>query len=109
MNWLYLFLAIVAEVIATLALRGAEGFTKLVPSLIAIVGYAVAFYLLSLTMKTIPVGISYAIWSGVGIVLVSVLALWIFNQTLDKPAVLGMAMILGGVLIINLFSKSITH
>lgn len=109
MNWLYLFLAIIAEVIATLALRGAEGFTKLIPSVIAIVGYAVAFYLLALTMKTIPVGISYAIWSGVGIVLVSILALWLFNQTLDKPAVIGMAMILGGVLVINLFSKSIVH
>lgn len=109
MHWLYLLLAIVAEIVATLALKSTEGFTRLWPSLVSIVGYAVAFYLLSLTMKTIPIGISYAIWSGVGIVLVSLLAFWLFKQALDLPAIVGMALIIGGVLIINLFSKTVGH
>lgn len=109
MHWLYLLLAIVAEIVATLALKSTEGFTRLCPSLVSIVGYAVAFYLLSLTMKTIPIGISYAIWSGVGIVLVSLLAFWLFKQALDLPAIIGMALIIGGVLIINLFSKTVGH
>ncbi len=109
MHWLYLLLAIVAEIVATLALKSTEGFTRLWPSLVSIVGYAVAFYLLSLTMKTIPIGISYAIWSGVGIVLVSLLAFWLFKQALDLPAIIGMALIIGGVLIINLFSKTVGH
>ena len=109
MHWLYLLLAIVAEIVATLALKSTEGFTRLWPSLVSIVGYAVAVYLLSLTMKTIPIGISYAIWSGVGIVLVSLLAFWLFKQALDLPAIIGMALIIGGVLIINLFSKTVGH
>jgi small multidrug resistance pump len=107
--YLYLAVAIAAEVIATSALRAAEGFTVLLPSAIAIVGYVVAFYFLSLTLKTMPVGVAYAIWSGVGIVVVSVVALVLYKQVLDPPALLGMGMIMAGVLVINLFSKTTGH
>lgn len=109
MSYLYLFVAIVAEVVATSALKSAEGFTKLVPSAIVAVGYAIAFFCLSLTLRDIPVGIAYAIWSGVGIVLVTGFA-WAFHgQTLDLPAILGLALIIVGVVVINLFSKSVAH
>jgi len=104
--YLYLSVAIVAEVIATSALRAAAGFTVLLPSAISIVGYVVAFYFLSLTLKSMPVGVAYAIWSGVGIVLVSLVALVIYKQVLDLPALLGMGLIMAGVIVINLFSKS---
>lgn len=107
--YLYLAIAITAEVIATSALRAAEGFTVLVPSAIAIVGYVVAFYFLSLTLKTMPVGVAYAIWSGVGIVVVSIVALVLYKQVLDLPALLGMGLIMAGVLVINLFSKTAGH
>ncbi len=107
--YLYLGIAIVAEVIATSALRAAEGFTVLLPSIIAVIGYIVAFYFLSLTLKTMPVGVAYAIWSGVGIVLVSVVALVLYKQVLDLPALLGMGLIMAGVLVINLFSKTAGH
>lgn len=105
MSYLYLSIAIVCEVIATTALKAADGFTRPVPSLIVVVGYAVAFYCLSLTLRTLPVGIAYAIWSGVGIALISVAGLWLYNQRLDLPALLGMGLILAGVLVINLFSQ----
>lgn len=107
--YLYLAVAIAAEVIATSALRAAQGFTVLVPSAIAIVGYVVAFYFLSLTLKTMPVGVAYAIWSGVGIVVVSIVAMVLYKQVLDLPALLGMGMIMAGVLVINLFSKTTGH
>ena len=107
--YLYLSVAIAAEVIATSALRAAEGFTVLWPSLIAVVGYVVAFYFLSLTLKTMPVGVAYAIWSGVGIVVVSIVALVLYKQVLDLPALLGMGLIMAGVVVINLFSKSAGH
>lgn len=107
--YLYLAVAITAEVIATSALRAAEGFTVLVPSAIAIVGYVVAFYFLSLTLKTMPVGVAYAIWSGVGIVVVSIVALVLYKQVLDLPALLGMGLIMAGVVVINLFSKTAGH
>ena len=107
--YLYLSVAIAAEVIATSALRAAEGFTVLWPSLIAVVGYVVAFYFLSLTLKTMPVGVAYAIWSGVGIVLVSLVALVLYKQVLDLPALLGMGLIMAGVVVINLFSKTAGH
>ncbi len=105
----YLMVAIVAEVIATSALKAANGFTVLVPSVITIAGYVVAFYFLSLTLKTIPVGIAYAIWSGLGIIAVSVIALVLYKQTLDLPAMIGIGLILAGVLVINLFSRSSAH
>jgi small multidrug resistance pump len=107
--YLYLAVAITAEVIATSALRAAEGFTVLVPSAIAVVGYVVAFYFLSLTLKTMPVGVAYAIWSGVGIVVVSIVALVLYKQVLDLPALLGMGLIMAGVVVINLFSKTAGH
>jgi small multidrug resistance pump len=109
MIYVYLTLAIIAEVIATSALARTNGFTVLWPSLIAMLGYGVAFFLLALVTRTMPVGIVYAVWSGAGIVLVA-LAGWLFlGQKLDLPAVIGLTMIIAGVLIINLISKSAGH
>lgn len=104
-----LAIAIVAEVIATSALRAANGFSNWLPSLVVVVGYAVAFYFLSLTLKAIPVGIAYAIWSGAGIVLISIVGWVIYRQALDLPALLGIGLIVAGVLVINLFSQSSAH
>jgi small multidrug resistance pump len=109
MNYVYLFAAIVSEVIATSALKAAEGFSRFWPSVIVIVGYGLAFYCLSLTMRTIPIGVAYAIWSGVGIVLIALVGLLFYRQSLDAPALIGMALILAGVLIINVFSKTAGH
>jgi small multidrug resistance pump len=108
-HWFYLSLAIVAEVIATSSLKATENFSRLWPSVLVIVGYALAFYLLTLTLKTIPVGVAYAIWSGVGIVLVAIFSWLYYQQTLDLPAIIGMALIIAGVIVMNLFSKSIVH
>jgi small multidrug resistance pump len=107
--YLLLGIAIVAEVIATSAMRAADGFTRLLPSIVVVIGYAVAFLCLSLTLKSIPVGIVYAIWSGLGIVLISVVAYFLYGQSLDLPAIIGMALILVGVVVLNLFSKSTVH
>lgn len=109
MKFLYLFIAIIAEVFATSALKASEQFSKPIPSIIVVVGYLVAFYFLSLTLKTIPVGIAYALWSGVGIVLVSGAAYFLYKQTLDLPAMLGIGLIILGVIVINVFSKSAAH
>lgn len=109
MHWIYLAIAIVAEVIGTSALKASDGFTKLYPSLVVIVGYGVSFYCLSLTLRTIPIGIAYAIWSGVGIVLISLIGWLAFNQKLDLPALLGISLIAAGVAVLNLFSKSAGH
>jgi small multidrug resistance pump len=109
MKWVFLSIAIIAEVIGTSALKSAEGFTKLVPSIIVILGYGIAFYFLSLTLKTIPVGIAYAIWSGVGIILISIIGYFFYKQTLDLPAIIGILLIMAGVIVINLFSKSVSH
>ncbi|WP_230531220.1 DMT family transporter [Microvirga roseola] len=109
MPYAYLFAAIICEVVATSALKAADGFSRLWPSLVVIVGYSLAFYFLSLTLRTIPVGIAYALWSGIGIVLIA-LAGWLFyRQSLDIPAIIGMALILAGVLVINLFSRTTGH
>ncbi|GKT21607.1 SMR family transporter [Acidovorax sp. SUPP3334] len=108
-SYLILGLAIAMEVGGTTALKASDGFTRLVPSLITGVAYAASFYALSLVLKTIPVGVAYAIWSGVGIVLISVVGWVVFNQRLDLPAMLGMALIIAGVLVVNLFSKSAGH
>ncbi|NCT99055.1 MAG: QacE family quaternary ammonium compound efflux SMR transporter [Comamonadaceae bacterium] len=107
--YLYLGIAIVAEVAAPTALKSSAGFSRLWPSVAVVVGYAVAFYFLALTLKTLPTGIAYAIWSGVGIVLISLLGWLVHRQTLDLPALLGMGLIMAGVLVINLFSKSAAH
>lgn len=109
MEYLYLSLAIIAEVIATSTLKATEGFTRLWPSVVVVLGYMASFWWLSLTLKTLPVGIVYAIWSGVGIVLVAAAAWVFYRQQLDLPALFGIGLILLGVLVINVFSKSVQH
>ncbi|UJW87036.1 SMR family transporter [Devosia sp. SL43] len=106
---IYLGIAIVGEVIATSFLRASAGFTQLIPTLVVIVGYGFTFYFFSLALQTIPVGIGYAIWSGTGIVLISIIAYFAHGQTLDLPAMIGIGLILAGVLVINLFSQSSAH
>ena len=91
-----------AEVVGTTALKASEGFTRLGPSAIVVLGYALAFYLLSLTLRSIPVGVAYAIWSGLGTVLIALAGWWLFGQRLDSPALIGMALIVAGVLVMNL-------
>ncbi|MBS1023507.1 EamA family transporter [Gluconobacter cerinus] len=109
MSYLYLGIAIFAEIIATSLLKASEGFTRFVPTVILGVGYLGAFYCLSMALKEIPTGIAYAIWSGVGIVLVALIA-WIFQgQRLDLPAMIGMGLIIAGVLVMNLFSTTAGH
>jgi len=103
MPWIYLAVAIVCEVVATSALKASDGFTRLTPSVIVVLGYVVSFYCLSLTLRTIAVGIVYAIWSGVGIVLISTIGWLLFGQTLSWAAMLGMAFITLGVIILNVF------
>lgn len=105
MNYCYLALAILSEVIATSLLKKTAGFTILSPSLIVIGGYALAFYFLSLTVDTIPVGVAYAIWSGVGIVIISLVGMVLYKQFLDLPTILGIGLIISGVAILNIFSK----
>lgn len=109
MQWLFLCAAIVAEVTATSALKAAEGFTRLGPSLIVITGYAIAFYFLSLTLRSIPVGVVYAIWSGAGIALIALIGWIFFRQALDIPALTGIGLIIAGVVVLNVFSKSVIH
>jgi small multidrug resistance pump len=106
MKYVYLLIAIVSEVVATSSLKASESFTKLVPSIFVVVGYALAFYFLSLTVKVMPVGITYAIWSGIGIVLVTIAGIFLYKQIPDWPAILGMVLIMAGVLVINIFSKT---
>lgn len=108
-QWLYLGIAIVAEVIATSTMKATEGFTRTWPSLVVGIGYLVAFYFLSLTLRTLPVGIAYAVWSGVGIALVSLIAWLVYGQTLDGPAIAGLLLIVAGVVVLNGFSKSVAH
>jgi small multidrug resistance pump len=109
MNYAYLLAAIILEVIATSALKASEGFSRLWPSLIVVVGYGLAFYFLSLTLRTIPVGIAYALWSGIGIVLIAAVGWVVYRHPLDAAALIGMGLILAGILIINLFSKTPGH
>ena len=109
MPYLYLLVAIVAEVIATSALKASEGFTRVGPVALVVVGYGLAFHMLSLTLRSIPVGIAYAMWSGLGIVLISIASRVLFGQKLDAPAMVGMALIIAGVLVMNLWSKSSAH
>lgn len=109
MTYFYLAIAIFAEVIATSALKASSGFTKLVPSAIVIIGYGVAFYCLSIVLRTMAVGVAYAIWSGLGVVLIAVVGLVLFQQKLDLAAIFGMFLIVSGVVVINMFSKSAGH
>ena len=107
MAYLYLAIAIVAEVIATSALKASAEFTKLLPSLIVVIGYGIAFYFMTLVLRTIPIGITYAVWSGVGIVLVAILGIFLYKQIPDIPAIIGMGLIISGVVVIHLFSKTV--
>lgn len=107
--WLVLSIAIVAEVIATLALKASDGFTRWLPSLIVVIGYAIAFYGMSISLKSIPVGIAYAVWAGVGIVLVSVFSWLFYQQTLTGVQWLGIVFIVSGVMVLNISSTSQIH
>lgn len=107
--YIYLAIAITAEVIGTTALKAVDGFSKPLPLALVIIGYGTAFWMLSLVMKSIPVGVTYAIWSGLGIVMISIAALVLYDQKLDLPALLGMGLIIAGVLVIQLFSSSTGH
>jgi small multidrug resistance pump len=109
MKWVFLFSAIVFEVIGTSALKYSNGFRNVVPSIIAVIAYGLCFFFLSQTLKSIPVGIAYAVWSGVGIFLISIIGVFIFKQQLDFPAIIGLSLIISGVVVINIFSKSIPH
>ncbi len=109
LHYIYLFVAVVAETIGTTALQASQQFTRLIPSLIVLFAYGFSFYMLGQTLKIMPVGIVYAIWSGLGIVLIAVIGYFVFGQRLDLPAVLGMGMILAGILIIHLFSRTSGH
>lgn len=107
MGYLYLALAIIAEVIGTTALQVSNGFTRPGPAIVVILGYGLAFYFLSLVLRFIPMGVTYAIWAGVGIVLIGLVGAFFFNQMPDIPAMIGMGLIVAGVLVINLFSKTV--
>lgn len=109
MAYFYLALAIIAEVIATSSLKASAEFTKLFPSLIVVTGYGIAFYLLTLVLRSIPIGITYAIWSGVGIILVAVVGAIFYKQIPDLPAMIDMALIVSGVIIVHMFSKTAAH
>ncbi len=109
MKWVYLIIAVIGEVVATSALKSSLGFTKLGPSALVVAGYGVAFYFLSLTLDVIPVGISYALWSGIGIVFISSIGWILFGQRLDLPAIVGIGLIVAGVAVINLLSESTPH
>lgn len=106
-HWIYLSFAIIAEVIGTSFLKSAEGFTRLLPSVAVVVSYVIAFFFLGLALKTLPVGIAYAIWAGVGVALIALIGYAVFGQPLDAPAVVGMALIVAGVVVINVFSQTV--
>jgi small multidrug resistance pump len=109
MPWIFLGIAIVSEVVGTSALKAAEGFTRLMPSIIVVIGYGASFYFLSLTLKTIPMGLAYAVWSGVGLVLISVAGYVLYRQVLSLPQIAGMMLIGAGVILISYFSRSTAH
>jgi len=109
MGYLYLALAIIAEVVGTTALQASDSFTKIGPSIVVVIGYGLAFYLLSLVLRFLPVGIAYAIWAGLGIVLIGIAGAVVFKQIPDIPAMIGMGLIVAGVAVINLFSNTATH
>ncbi|MHB1513467.1 MAG: DMT family transporter [Acidiferrobacter sp.] len=106
MPWLYLAIAIISEVVATSALKAADGFTQWLPSTLVIVGYGSAFYFLSLTLRTIPVGVAYAVWSGTGVALISLIGWVVYRQSLNLAALGGIALIVAGVVVLNIFTKT---
>ena len=105
-KWVYLTLAIFSEVMATASLKSTEGFSKLWPSVIVLVGYSAAFYFLSLTLDTIPIGVAYAIWSGVGVAAITLVSIFVFNQKIDAAGFVGIGLIVAGVIILRLYSES---
>jgi len=107
--WLALGIAIVSEVAGTSALKASDGFTRWAPSLVVVVGYASAFYFMSLSLEVIPVAVTYAVWSGVGIALITLVAWLLYGQALDRGALAGIALIVAGVVVLNLFSKTVAH
>lgn len=107
--WITLGIAIVAEVVGTTALKASDGFTRLWPSAVVVLGYAISFYCLSLVLRSIPVGVTYAVWSGLGIVLISLVAYQVYGQRIDLAGLIGMGLIIAGVLVLNLFSRSAPH
>lgn len=107
--WITLGIAIVAEVVGTTALKASDGFTRLWPSAVVVLGYAISFYCLSLVLRSIPVGVTYAVWSGLGIVLISLVAYLVYGQRIDLAGLIGMSLIIAGVLVLNLFSRSAPH
>ncbi|MFK7881315.1 SMR family transporter [Roseobacter sp.] len=109
MHYIYLFLAILAETIGTTALQASQQFSKFWPSVLVVVAYGISFYLLALALKFMPVGIVYAIWSGLGIVFIAIIGFLVFGQRLDLPAVMGLSLIIVGIVIIHVFSKSAVH
>ena len=109
MHYIYLFLAVLAETIGTTSLQASQQFTRVVPSILVVLAYGSAFYFMSLTLAVMPVGVVYAIWSGLGILFIAVIGFVVFGQRLDGPAILGLAFIITGILILQLFSKTITH
>ena len=108
-HWLALAIAIVAEVIATSTMKATNEFTRFWPSLVVVLGYGTGFYFMTISMRVLPIGIMYALWSGVGILVVSIMGWVIYRQALDIPAIIGMSFIVAGVVVINVFSKSIGH
>lgn len=104
--WFYLSIAILSEVVATSALKAADGFSRPLPSLVVVAGYAIAFWFLSLALRTMPVGVAYAVWSGVGIALIALIGWLVFGQALDAAALLGLALIVAGVVVLGLYSRS---
>ncbi|WP_443630220.1 SMR family transporter [Candidatus Njordibacter sp. Uisw_056] len=108
-SWFLLFLAVVFEVVGTSAIKQSAGFTKFFPSLAVAVCFVVSFYLLTFSLKVLPIGVVYAVWSGMGIVLISVIGHWFFNERLDTPAIIGISFILSGVIIMQIFSRAVAH
>ncbi len=109
MHYIYLFFAVLAETIGTSALQASQQFTRLWPSVTVVIAYALSFYLLSLSLKFMPVGVVYALWSGLGIVFIAIIGFAVFGQRLDAPAVLGLALIIAGIMVIQLFSNATPH
>lgn len=109
MNWIYLLIAICGEVIGTSALKASEGFTRIGPSVVTVMGYAVAFYFLAIVLRTVPVGVAYAIWSGTGVALITLIGWLVFGQRLDPAAVIGIGLIVAGVMVLNLMSDTTGH
>ena len=105
-NWVYLGLAIVSDVLATASLKSTEGFTRLVPSIVVLVGYSAAFYFLSLTLDTIPIGVAYAVWSGVGVATITLVSFVLYEQKIDVAGLVGIGLIVAGVVVLRLFSET---